>query len=33
MNVYDIINERILEKLAESDAGDEEPKGAARALG
>ena len=33
MNVYDIINERILEKLAESDAGNEEPKSAARALG
>ena len=32
MNVYEIINELILEKLAESDAGDE-PKSAARALG
>ena len=33
MDVYDNINEPILKKRAESDAGDEEPKGAARALG
>jgi hypothetical protein len=33
MDVYENTNKPILKKLAESDAGDEEPKGAARALG
>jgi hypothetical protein len=33
MDVYDNINEPILKKLPESDAGDEEPNGAVGAVG